>query len=159
MTPQEKFQTLYNVWSGMKQRCYNQRNKDYPSYGGRGITVDKKWKDSFENFFIDMVGTYKQGLTIERMDNNKGYSKKNCKWTMRSEQPKNRRPFKEWNSKYNDKSFKEARNKRLKKEFAHLLEVRAFYMDMLNKKGTPKQDIAFIFNVHSSQVTRALKNT
>lgn len=74
----------------MKDRCYNAKHKRYSNYGGRGITVSDDWHD-FEKFRTDMADTYSSGLTLERLENSKGYSKENCKWATPKEQQRNRR--------------------------------------------------------------------
>ncbi len=84
----------YQVWDKMLRRCYNSEVFDYKNYGRRGIRVCKRWH-KFENFLKDM-GQPPEGLTIERIDNDKSYSKKNCKWATRYEQRHNMRRAKSY---------------------------------------------------------------
>lgn len=67
----------YSIWVGMKQRCNNPKSRSYARYGGRGIKMCKRWERSFEKFYTDIGGEIPQGLTVDRIDNNKGYSPKN----------------------------------------------------------------------------------
>ncbi len=80
----------YSIWSNIKTRCYNKNSLDYPRYGGRGITMCIDWLDSFERFFEDM-GICPENLSLERIDNDRGYYKENCKWATKKEQSYNRR--------------------------------------------------------------------
>jgi hypothetical protein len=81
----------YNIWCGIKQRCYNKNLDSYKNYGGRGIVMSDEWKNSFIKFFEDMGKRPSNDHTIERVDNNKGYSKENCVWISKSKQSANRR--------------------------------------------------------------------
>lgn len=80
----------YRSWADMITRCYNKKSKHYKSYGGRGIKVCDRWRDSFENFFIDL-GRRGKSLTLERIDVNGNYEPKNCKWITRKAQALNKR--------------------------------------------------------------------
>jgi hypothetical protein len=79
----------YNVWAMMRQRCTNPNAKNYTLYGARGITVCPEWS-KFKNFYADM-GVCPDGMTLDRVDNSKGYSKSNCRWASIEEQNNNKR--------------------------------------------------------------------
>lgn len=82
----------YYIWGSMVQRCTNPKNKDYPQYGGRGITVCERWRD-FANFLADM-GEKPQGRSIDRIDVNGSYELANCRWATPTEQGRNQRKCK-----------------------------------------------------------------
>lgn len=81
---------MYSIWNGMKDRCLNPNNDRYYDYGGRGITLCDKWL-SFDGFYEDMKEGYDDLLTIDRIENDKGYSLDNCKWSTNEEQSNNKR--------------------------------------------------------------------
>lgn len=80
---------IYRIWSNMKTRCANPKTIEYHRYGGRGITVCPEWQ-SFEGFYRDMAEGYNDSLTLDRIDNDAGYSKANCRWATLREQCVNR---------------------------------------------------------------------
>lgn len=81
----------YSVWVAMVQRCHNPDNKGYPSYGGRGIRVCQRWRDSFEAFYEDMGASPGSGYSLDRLDNDDHYSPDNVEWATRSQQARNKR--------------------------------------------------------------------
>lgn len=78
----------YAVWRGMKNRCTNEKDSNYRYYGGRGITVCRRWM-AFENFLADM-GVRPAGLWLDRINNDKGYSPRNCRWATPLQQARNK---------------------------------------------------------------------
>jgi hypothetical protein len=80
----------YASWSAMMDRCTNDKNPAYKRYGGRGITVCDRWRTSFENFLRDM-GKRPDRLSLERKNNDLGYSPDNCKWATPADQARNKR--------------------------------------------------------------------
>jgi hypothetical protein len=80
----------FNAWCLMKQRCLDRNFPSYPRYGGRGITVCERWRDSFENFLADM-GEPPPGTSIDRENNEGNYEPGNCRWATLKEQARNKR--------------------------------------------------------------------
>ena len=80
----------YSRWKSMNSRCYQQNASNYQYYGARGISVCQQWRESFETFRADMGECPNKNMTLERMDNELGYSPENCIWATKAEQNKHR---------------------------------------------------------------------
>lgn len=85
---------LYHRYNKMLYRCYNPKSSNYSYYGGRGIKVCDRWKNSFENFLEDMQTTYFEGAELDRIDNDGDYQPSNCQWVTHSHNMLNRHGFK-----------------------------------------------------------------
>lgn len=85
---------IYKNWSGIKKRCYNPNCKDYPNYGGRGITMFEIWMDNFQAFY-DYVSTLphfgEKGYSLDRINNDGNYEPGNLRWATKKQQANNRR--------------------------------------------------------------------
>lgn len=77
----------YRIWSNMITRCTNERRRTWSRYGGRGVHVDPRWFD-YTNFLCDM-GEAPSGLSLDRINNDGGYEKANCRWATRAQQASN----------------------------------------------------------------------
>lgn len=100
---------LNRIWQSMKSRCYNSKQKRYAKYGGKGITICEEWLHNFQAFYDwAMANGYRDDLSIDRIDGDKGYYPENCRWASNKEQTRNRsitrritingetRPLMEW---------------------------------------------------------------
>lgn len=79
----------YQVWANMIARCHNPRNKDYRRYGGRGIIVCRRWRESFATFLLDMGSRPSHRHTLDRRNNDGDYNAANCRWRVRKVQSRN----------------------------------------------------------------------
>jgi len=80
---------IYAAWVAIINRCYNKKYYAFHRYGGRGIFMCDKWRLSFESFYIDMGDPPTVNHSIDRIDNNKGYYKENCRWATKKQQALN----------------------------------------------------------------------
>ena len=90
-----RYTTEYLAWINMRQRCFNQKHSDFHRYGGRGIMICPQW-DSPVKFIEDMGLKPSDSHELDRIDNDKGYSKENCRWVKHTPQMRNTRLAKIW---------------------------------------------------------------
>lgn len=127
----------YMAWQSMLKRCYKTYNTDYRNYGGRGITVCDRWRNSFEDFYADMGTKPSAELTLERIDVNGNYELSNCCWASRSAQMFNRRT-KAFNAKLTAMQVEEIRHRYI--------------------KGETQRGLAAQFSVSKSQIGNIIRN-
>lgn len=115
---------LYKVWAAMKDRCLNINNKRYDDYGGRGIDICIEWVKGFEPFYKwAMKNYYQKGLTIERIDNDKGYFPKNCTFITYTEQNRNQRKTLGWVNVNMIREMKQSNSKISQRKIANIFGV------------------------------------
>lgn len=107
-----KYKTrVYRIWEGMKQRCYNPNFKKRKFYLDKGITVCNEWKNDFMSFYNWAINNgYEDTLSIDRIDNNKGYYPENCRWATITQQNNNKSINKKYEYKNKVYSLKELSN-------------------------------------------------
>ena len=84
-------QAEYDIWRMMIKRCADPDDKHYHNYGGRGISVCRRWRASYRHFLADMGPRPSKGYSIERQDNDGNYEPGNCSWSTKREQDRNKR--------------------------------------------------------------------
>lgn len=146
---------IYMIWAGMKSRCNYPKNISYKNYGGRGITVCDEWSESFEEFYKwAMKNGYSENAetrtcSLDRIDNDKGYSPDNCRFVTPKQQANNRRKTRliehngvvlcisDWAKRYgrNESTFKGMDDNKIKR----VLEIYDNYMIAHNVSVLPKR--------------------
>lgn len=137
---------LYVIWTNMRQRCANPKNKSFKNYGGRGIRVCKEW-DSFESFrdWAHAHG-YSDDLTIDRVDNEAGYSPENCRWVSR---------FVQANNKSNNHSITFRGISKNESQWQRFLGISAGAFRSYLRRHSETEAITYYINKHQLDISRA----
>lgn len=88
--PMDPFRSERRIWNGIKTRCYNENSHAFYRYGGRGIVMCDAWRNSSDAFIADMGARPSPSHSMDRINNNAGYEKSNCRWATSKEQCVNR---------------------------------------------------------------------
>ncbi len=113
VTHRESLTRLYRIWGNMKSRCYNSKVDSYSRYGGRGIGVCEEWVNSFISFRDwALLNGYSDSLTLDRINNELGYSMENCRWTTLTVQARNTRILRSTNTSGYRGVYKSSRGKK-----------------------------------------------
>lgn len=102
---------IYSVWCDMIRRCTSINSKSYSNYGGRGIKVCDRWLESVGAFYRDVVANYKEGLELDRINNDGDYEPSNVRWVTHAQNQRNKGSFKGSSSKYKGVGWDKAANK------------------------------------------------
>ena len=121
----------YKAYHNMKTRCYNSKTPYYHLYGGRGIRVCSRWLRSFDNFIKDM-GKRPPGMTLDRVDNSRNYSAKNCRWVSYRDQNNNKR---------NNNLVSYRGNKVTIQELSAILEIKPNTLLYRKRRGWSDKDL------------------
>ena len=117
----------------MKRRCHDERSDNYSRYGGRGITVCEEWRNSFDAFADWAYSNgYSKDLSIDRIDNSKGYSPENCRWVTMQEQQ---------NNKTTNIFFEIDGERKTAKQTALMADVKPSIIYQMLRRGVTKQEV------------------
>lgn len=127
-----KHTKAYSAWRGVISRCHSEADQAYPFYGARGIYVCDRWRTSILNFIEDMGEKPSTKHSLDRIENDKGYYKENCRWATKEEQSRNKRGLK-WIT-HNKLTF-------IQGDWAKMLGISKQYLSEKLKKGIPFSEI------------------
>lgn len=124
---------LNGIYGNMLRRCYDEKSENYPRYGGRGITVCEEWRNSFDAFADWAYSNgYSKDLSIDRIDNSKGYSPENCRWVTMQEQQ---------NNKTTNIFFEIDGERKTAKQTALMADVKPSKIYQMLRRGVTKQEV------------------
>jgi hypothetical protein len=124
----------YKAWGGIKRRCYNPSDREFHNYGGRGITVCDRWRDSFDAFLADVGTRPSPRHSIDRIDNDRGYEPGNVRWATRETQERNKRT-------------------------TRLCQVSVALIRCLSARRQANADLAWAFGVHPSLINKVVSRS
>lgn len=143
----------YRAWGKMKDRCLNESCKAYKDYGGRGIKISSDWM-SFEKFFSDIGKRPSSQFSIERIDNNKGYSRENCRWATKLAQMNNTR--RNVTVRYNGSDYTVAQLSRETGVNRNTLDYRIFKLGMTAEQAVSQVKYGALRDFHQEKISEKL---